>query len=159
MFREMRRKNKEIQDEKLVMDILSRVDYGTLATIGENGYPYSVPVNHVVMNGKIYFHCATTGQKLDDIKNNQKVSFSVVDYSQIDAEAFSTIYTSVIAFGKAHIVEDKEEWKDALMEISQRFSAEFIEKAMPMIERNALATHVVCIEIEDIKGKSSRKEI
>ena len=57
MFREMRRKEKQLGKE-MVEDILKKGEYGTLATIGENGYPYALPLSYDYFDGKIYFHGA-----------------------------------------------------------------------------------------------------
>ena len=75
MFREMRRKDREISinDSR---EILTKACYGVLSTISENGYPYGVPVNYVFYNGYIYFHSAKEVHKIDNIKNNSKVSIT-----------------------------------------------------------------------------------
>ena len=71
MFREMRRKKQKLT-EKQCIDILKRAKTATLALHGDDGYPYSVPVNYVYLDGKIYFHGAKSGHKIDAIKNNSK---------------------------------------------------------------------------------------
>ena len=73
MFREMRRKKQKLT-EKQCIDILKRAKTATLALHGDDGYPYSVPVNFVYEDGKIYFHGAKEGHKIDAIKNNPKIS-------------------------------------------------------------------------------------
>ena len=73
MFRKMRRKKQELT-EKQCLDILRRAKTATLALSGDDGYPYSVPMNFVYEDGKIYFHGAKEGHKIDAIKNNPKVS-------------------------------------------------------------------------------------
>ncbi|ABR48427.1 pyridoxamine 5'-phosphate oxidase-related, FMN-binding [Alkaliphilus metalliredigens QYMF] len=77
MFRELRRKDREIKNNE-VIQIIENSDYGILSTVSQNGYPYGVPVSFVFINNSIYFHCATEGHKLDNILNNNKVSFCVV---------------------------------------------------------------------------------
>ena len=76
MFKEMRRKDRMLTKEEL-LDIMATAEYGVLSTVGEDGWPYGVPVNFVYNGGKIYFHAALTGQKLDNILFNNKVSFCV----------------------------------------------------------------------------------
>ena len=84
MFREMRRKGQQISQEEC-SEILLRAKTGILGLHGDDGYPYTVPVNFVYTPGKdgqpgtIGFHCAKTGHKIDAIRRNEKVSFTVVD--------------------------------------------------------------------------------
>ena len=66
MFREMRRKKQQLADEEC-RSILERGKTGVLAVNGDDGYPYAVPVNYVFSNGKIYFHSALSGHKVDAI--------------------------------------------------------------------------------------------
>ena len=93
MFREMRRKNCVIS-QKTAEKILREGDYGVLALSGDDGYPYAVPINYAVEGDKIYFHSAKTGNKLDAIKNNDKVSFCVVDRHEVITEEFTTYFSS-----------------------------------------------------------------
>ena len=94
---------------------------GTLA-LAENGdYPYAVPLNYVYYNGKIYFHCAITGHKIDIIKKQNKASFCVIDKDTVVPRKYTTFYRSVIVFGKAEIVEDDVEKMVALKELSYKY--------------------------------------
>ena len=108
MFREMRRKNCVISRET-AEKILREGDYGVLALSGDDGYTYAVPINYAVDGDKIYFHSAKTGHKLDAIRNNDKVSFCVVDRHDVVAEEFTTYFTSAIAFGRIKIIEDNND--------------------------------------------------
>ena len=68
MFREMRRNRQQLTDAESVA-ILERNTHGVLAVCGDDGYPYAVPLNHFMMDGRVYFHCAVEGHKLDAILN------------------------------------------------------------------------------------------
>ncbi len=105
MFREMRR-SKQILSQETAEKILREGDYGILALSGDDGYPYTVPINYAVEGNKIYFHSAKTGHKIDAIKNNDKVSFCVVDRHDVIAEEFTTYFSSAVAFGRIKIIED-----------------------------------------------------
>ena len=76
MFREMKRKERQLSAE-LTEKILNKCTSGVLSVIGDDGYPYGVPVSYAYSDGKIFFHCAKEGHKVDAIKNNPKVSFTV----------------------------------------------------------------------------------
>ena len=108
MFREMRRNKQALSDEEC-REILERCTSGTLAVLGDEGYPYAVPLSYVFINGHIYFHCARAGHKLDAIRACDKVSFCVIDRDEVIPEKFTTKYRSVIVFGRAREVTDPEE--------------------------------------------------
>ena len=77
MRKQMRRKDRQVFG-KDIEDILINGEYGTLSTIGDNGYPYIVPLNYIYYNNSIYFHCAKDGHKLENIRQSNKVCFCVV---------------------------------------------------------------------------------
>jgi len=82
----MRRKHCQITDYQEIERILGSTTIGRLATIGADGYPYVTPVNFVFYEGKIYFHCATEGEKLDNLTRDPKVCFEVdIPLAYIDA--------------------------------------------------------------------------
>ena len=87
MFRETRRK-KQVLSEQECADILARREWGVLGLHGDDGYPYTVPLNYVYYNGIIYFHSARTGHKIDAIDRDDKASFCVVDKSDLVPEKF-----------------------------------------------------------------------
>ena len=108
MFREMRRKNQELSHEDTIQ-VLKRGTNGVLAVIGDEGYPYGVPLSYVYVDGKIYFHCGLSGHKADAIRSNDKVCFTVIDQDKIVAEELTSYFRSVIVFGRAVILADPEE--------------------------------------------------
>ena len=108
MFRKMRR-FKQLLSEEENLRILREGRTGIMACLGDDGYPYTVPLNYVYVDGKIYFHCAKTGHKLDAITACDKVSFCVIDRDDVDADARATNFRSVIVFGRAKIVTDEEQ--------------------------------------------------
>ena len=108
MFREMRRIKCKLQDE-VAEKILREGLYGVLAVTGDEDYAYAVPINYAYANGKIYFHSAKTGHKIDAMKKNSKASFCVVDRHEVIAEEFTSYYTSAIAFGRMKVVEDNDD--------------------------------------------------
>ena len=79
--------------------VLSRGSHGVLALAGDEGYPYAVPISYVYEGGKLYFHCAKSGHKLDAIARCPKASFCVVDQDQVVPQEYTTYFRSVIAFG------------------------------------------------------------
>ena len=112
-FREMRRK-RQMLSAKESEEILRRMTNGTLALHGDGGYPYTVPVSYVYSDGRIYFHTATQGHKVDALMRNDKVSFCVVEQDDVKPAEFTTYFRSVIAFGRARILTDETEKRAAL---------------------------------------------
>ena len=153
MFREIRLKDRVIEDEKAI-EIVIKGSYGVLSTIGENGYPYGVPLNYTYFDNCICFHCARKGHKLDNIDFNNKVSFCVVTESDVLANEFDTDYESAIAFGKAAVVTDDSEKKDILLSILNKYSAEYLEAGQSYIKKYWDETKVVKIKIEHLSGKA-----
>src|SRR5471030_1179003 len=100
MFKEMRKKDREIFNED-IEEILNQVEYGFLSTIGDDGYPYAVPLSYIYYDKCIYFHGAKEGNKLQNIEKNNKVSFCIVTDTEVLQSKFTTNYKSVIAFGLA----------------------------------------------------------
>lgn len=154
MFKGMRRSEREISIEG-VNGILEVGEYGVLATVGENGYPYATPVSYVYYNKSLYFHSALEGSKLDNIKYNEKVSFCVVGKTKVLQGKFSTEYESVIVFGKAFEAKGEEK-KEALIAIAEKYSPDFKVEGLQYIDRAIDKTCVIRIEIERVTGKARR---
>ena len=153
-MREMRRKDRQIRAEES-KDILRDGSYGVLSTMGEDGYPYGVPMNYVFANQAIYLHCATTGHKLDNIAHNQKVSFTVVGKTEILPEKFSTKYESVIVFGRARKISGDEKTAGLSLFVD-KYSSDFQDEGKAYIKKNAASTCLIEIQIEHITGKAKR---
>lgn len=98
-FRPMRRKGRELSGAECE-DILERGTSGVLALEGDEGFPYAVPLSYVYAGGKIYFHCAKSGHKLDAARRSKRASFCVVDRDDVEPESYTTRYRSVIVFGR-----------------------------------------------------------
>jgi hypothetical protein len=147
----LRRKDREIEG-KDAMQILIRGEYGTLSTVGEDGYPYGLPVNYVVIGDRIYIHCAKEGKKLSNIAYSDRVSFSVVGKAAVVPEEFSTNYESVVVYGRALQIDGVEKG-EALFGFIEKYSPKRIEEGRAYIGRMENATTVVRIEIERVTGK------
>ena len=110
MFRTMRRFKQQISEEECIR-ILQEEKRGILSMHGEDGYPYGIPMNHWYNpeNGKLYFHCAKTGHKLDAIRKNDKVSYCVYDQGFRKDGDWALNIRSVVVFCRARIVDDAED--------------------------------------------------
>ncbi len=123
VFREMRRK-KQVLSQKEVEDILHKGTSGVLALLGDNDYPYAVPISYVYDDGKVYFHSAKSGHKIDAIQRTAKASFCVIDEDLVVPEEYTTYFRSVIAFGRIRIVEDDSEKRAAIEKLAIKYAPE-----------------------------------
>jgi nitroimidazol reductase NimA-like FMN-containing flavoprotein (pyridoxamine 5'-phosphate oxidase superfamily) len=153
MFRKMRRAGKELSKET-AEKILNEASYITLALHGDDGYPYSLPVNHIYADGKVYFHCALEGHKLDAIGGDERVSFSVVARSDVISAKFHTDFLSAVAFGRARVVSDDAAKRSALVRMLEKFSPEHMEAGKKYMESDLHKAAIVEITIEHLSAKA-----
>lgn len=153
MFRSMRRSRQQLTDSEAI-DILCRRHTAVLALSGDDGYPYAVPVNYAYADGRIYFHGAKTGHKLDAIRRCDKVSLCVIDHDELVSEELTTYFRSVIVFGRARILEDEEAVHHAALVFGLKYNEDEM-KVEAEIKREAPA--LACVEItpEHITGKEA----
>lgn len=153
MFREMRR-NRQLLSVKDIAAVMNRCTNGILACLGDEDYPYAVPLSYVYFNGKIYFHSAKAGHKMDAIIKHQKVSFSVVDEDTVISREYTTYFRSVIAFGKARIAEG-DEVLDAFTALVKKYSGDQLEEARQKEIAACTQACIVAIDVEHITGKEA----
>lgn len=153
MERSMRRRDRETSREG-AEGILKAGRVGTLSTVDKEGQPYGVPLNYVYYKDAIYFHSALEGHKLDNINFNNNVCFSVYGRDEILPDKFSTRYESVVAFGKARVVDGQEK-REALVEFINVFSPGYTDKGIKYINADIDKCLVVKIEISSLSGKAA----
>lgn len=154
MFREMRRAAQQLSEEES-LQILREGKSGVLSLLGDEGYPYGVPLSYSCVGGNLFFHSAVTGHKIDAVKGCDKASFCVVGQDDVQPEALTTSYKSVIAFGRVRIL-DGEEKRCAILSIGRKYSGvlgeeKLLEEINGAMDRMCL----VCLEIEHLTGKKS----
>ena len=110
MFRKMRRFKQEL-DKETCIEILKKEKRGVLAVHGDDDYPYAIPLDYYYEeeNGRIYFHGAGEGHKIDAIRRDPKVSFCVYEKGEPDEGGWFLYVRSVIVFGQIRIVEDEQQ--------------------------------------------------
>ena len=153
MFREMRRIKQQLSVEEAV-EIIKSHNTCTLALAGDDGYPYSLPISYAFIDGKIYFHCAKVGHKIDAIKSNEKVSLSIIHSDEIIEERFTNKYKSVIVFGKAKIIDGQSESLHKCAQMTRILCPDMSDDDInEEIEHFSNQTAVVEITPEHITGK------
>ena len=156
MFREMRRQKQELSRKECI-NILEKEPRGVLALSGDDGYPYAVPLSHVYVDGKIFFHGASEGHKIDAIRKNPKASFCVMDKGMKKEGSWWYTFRSVIVFGKITIINDRDEKIDRLTHLGNKFFPS--EKdTEDEIERLLDRTEVFELTVEHMTGKLVREK-
>lgn len=152
MFREMRRFKQQISEEECIR-ILKEQPRGVLSMLGDDGYPYGIPLDHLYMeDGHLYFHCAKEGHKLDAISACDKVSYCVYDQGYRKEGEWALNINSVVVFGRIRIVDDEEKKREICTKLTRKFTddEEYLKKEMI----NAFP-RVCCLELipEHMTGK------
>lgn len=150
----MRRKRQQLSNEDSV-GVLQRATSGTLALLGDNGYPYAVPISYVYSEGKLYFHSALSGHKVDAIRNYDKASFCVIDKDDVKPEKYTTFFRSVIAFGKIHIIEDETEKLEAARLLGNRYNPNQEVALQKEMESGLSRMLAIRFDIEHLTGKEA----
>lgn len=156
MFRTMRRSNQQMK-QVFAEQILHSATSGVLSLCGEDGYPYGVPMSFVYNAGKLYFHSARSGHKVDAIRQNEKASYTVVVQDDIVPERYTTLYRSVIAFGKIHVVEDETERLYAIQLLAEKYNAEGNDASWRKEINDCPNFLVLGMDVEHLTGKASRE--
>ena len=153
MFREMLRKKQQLPEEECI-EILKNELRGVLSVIGDDDYPYGMPINHFYCeeDGKIYFHSGRKGHKIDAMKCHDKASFCVYDQGFRRKGEWALNIRSVIVFGRIEFIEDKEKIYEIARRLSHKFTddEEYIEHE---IVRSGPGTLMFALVPEHMTGK------
>lgn len=149
-------KNNQMNDSEIA-DLLSRMDVGAISTIGEDGFPYTVPVNFVTVDGKVYIHGRKIGEKVDNIKRDSKVCFTVwqrkgYEDCGIPACDTTTVYECAVIRGNVVFIDDNDEKAKVLQAIVDKLVPD--KKDMDM--KKVPPTLVYMIEPTSVTGKYHR---
>ncbi len=149
----LRRKDRALEEAE-AMGLLQEAEWGVLASVDEAGWPYTVPVNHAVVNGALIIHGATVGHKLANIAFNPKVSYCVVTQAESLPLELATRYASVIVFGWAELLTDEGERREALRALGLRFAPGQPGLVDAEIDKHLFRTAVLRILVERVTGKA-----
>ena len=148
----MRRRGQALSQDACV-EILNRGTSGVLALSGDDGYPYAVPLSYIYDSGKLWFHCAPGGHKLDALQNSDKASFCVIGRDEIVPEKFTTFFRSVIAFWGVRILRVVGVRWSALEKLAEKYSP-----GIPSEREIGGAWNRVCLlelSVEHLSGKEA----
>ncbi|MBQ3390893.1 MAG: pyridoxamine 5'-phosphate oxidase family protein [Clostridia bacterium] len=153
MFRTMRRHNQEQPREECIR-ILQTEKRGVLAVLGDEGYPYAVPLNFYYdeVENKIYLHGAKEGHKLDAIRRCEKVCFTVWNQGFLKEGDWAYYVTSVVVFARAELITDPEVTREKVRAIGLKYypSAEDVDM---LLQKTADRLQLISLQIDSMTGK------
>ena len=153
MFRDMLRFKQQLSDEECI-EILKREPRGVLSVLGDDDYPYGMPINHYYCeeDGKLYFHGGGKGHKIDALRRHDKASFCVYDEGYRKDGDWALNIKSVVVFGRVEFVEDRERVYDISRRLSHKFTDDetYIDAE---IARSGPKTLLFALTPEHITGK------
>ena len=155
-FRPMRRLKQALPEEECFR-ILGSAYRGFLSVNGDGGYPYSVPINFVFEDGKLYFHCAKEGHKLDAIRACDKACFTVLDEPEKEPGDWWYHVKSVICFGRVNIIADERERTYRLRSLAGKYFPADNDTESDIL-RNGPKAEILAFTIEHISGKAVREK-
>lgn len=154
MFRDLRRSKQQLNDADC-FEILEKGKQCVLAVQGDDGYPYTIPLNYAYYKeNTIYFHSAKKGHKIDAINNNPKVSLCIIDKDDIIPQEYTTYFRSVVAFGKAQVVENDEEKLKGMKLLNAKYAPNQ-PREDELIAKEWEFLAIVKIDLEHISGKEA----
>lgn len=155
MFRKMRRNKQKLSLNESI-DILHRNTSGVLGLMGDDGYPYTVPVSYVYCDNKIYFHTGKEGHKVDAINNYDKASFCIIDKDEVVPCEYTTYFKSVIAFGKIRFINDENEIKYSIDMLAKKYAPDDTEQNRQVaVDKEYDMLAMAVMDIEHITGKQA----
>ena len=153
MFRDMRRKNKQLPVEA-ARSVLLEARRGVIAVNGDDGYPYAVPVNflYIPEDGKIYIHGSAAGHKADSLRRSDKVCFTAYSEPEIKDEKWAPYVSSAVVFGRCRMIQEPDEVSKLIRMLAGKYypSAQLIEEE---IQKSAKAATIFEITVEHLSGK------
>ena len=153
MFRPMRRRGQEMPPDECE-EALQSGSSGVLALLGDEGYPYAVPLSYAYHEGKLYFHCAKSGHKLDAVKRSPRASFCVIVRDDIAPKEYTMHYKSVIVFGTVGIIEEEDKKKKAIEALGRKYAPD--DSALNMSEVINKAWDNLCMLEMTIEHKTGK---
>lgn len=150
----MRRKDRE-KSKEYALSVVDKCEYATLATVNDDGSPYCIPISIVRNGDEIYFHCAVSGQKIDNIKRDNRVCLTCVGDTYLPKDEFTAKYESAVIFGTAYEIIDDAEKIAAMKLLCEKYTMDYMPNFDSEVTRSIKRTAVWKIKIEQITGKSN----
>lgn len=151
------RRFKQALSREVCEEVLARGTSGVLALHGDDGYPYAVPLSYLYVDGRLVFHCAKVGYKIDCVRKNCKASFCVVDQDEIIPEEYTTYFRSVICRGQVRILEDRQEIMDLCTALGEKYRPGHPQDSRAAVENAMNRLGIMVMDVEEMTGKEARE--
>ncbi len=153
MFRPMRRIKQQLSDAE-ALEVQKNAKRGVLSVTGDDGWPYGVWLNpyYREADGRLYFHGAKEGHKIDALRKDARAAFTAIDEGVRDEGGWALTFRSVVVFGRVEFVEDHAFALEVCRELARRFnpSEEDIEKESQLA---GARLQILCLVPEHLTGK------
>ncbi len=149
------RRSRQLLSREDCESILNEQTSGVLSVYGDDDYPYGVPLSYVYADGKLYFHSAKTGHKIDAVRKNNKVSFTIIAQDNIVPEEYTTHFRSVIVFGRVRILETDTEKRVAIEQLAEKYMPDLKEGRLQEIDREFSRLCMLELTIDHMTGKEA----
>lgn len=149
------RRNRQLLPEEESIAILENGTSGVLALSGDGGYPYAVPISYVYNDGRLYFHSALNGHKIDAIRRNELASFCVIAQDIVVPAEFTTRFRSVIAFGRIRIIDEPVEKRRTAELLAAKYDPDNLGNLDREMKKGFDRMCMIELEIEHLTGKEA----
>ena len=152
----------QIRSYEKVKEFLNEEHVGRISSIDANGYPQIIPMNFVFLNDAVYMHSHVRGEKLDNIKRNNKVGFEADRELEFlpsyfedpkNASLADTLYISIVIKGRAILVSDREEKTLALNGLMKKYQPEGMYEPIQSNQHVLDAVAIIKVVPEILHGK------
>ena len=137
------------------LDVLARADVATVSLSTPQG-PYGFPVSPVCRDGRLYFHCAEAGRKIDALAADPRCWISAYTDVAPAADAFTTFYASAMAWGDLEPVTDPSEKTAALRALCEKFTPSNLPNFEAALSRSLPVTRLYALRLDHVSGKAKR---
>lgn len=159
MLTPLRRKDRQTSRED-ALRVLAESEYGFLALAGADGVARAIPMAHVLVGERLYFHCAKGGQKLDDLAHQPRAGYTCVLRAENVPEKYTIQYASAMAEGPVVIVADEPERRAAIRALMEKFSPQHLDcPAYDKMMQAMPAILLLRLDIETVYGKANRGKV
>ncbi|MDR2050073.1 MAG: pyridoxamine 5'-phosphate oxidase family protein [Treponema sp.] len=149
---QMRRKDRE-ESRETALQVIDKASFGVMATVDSDGEPYCTPLSFVRDGEVLYFHCALSGHKIDNLKRDPRVCVSFTGEISFPEDDFTVVYESATVMGTAKEVTEDEEKIRGLRLLCERFTPKNMAAFDGAIAKSLAATGVWKISIGDVSAK------
>lgn len=154
-----RLRQKAVFDTRSRDEFLSANQVGTLAFVGDDGFPYQIPIAYGYLDGEIFIHGSTAAGGLRQVADGRPVSFGVFRQTGLvlarSAFESSMHYTSYVGFGGCESIEDSNQKDELLTKLTEFLFPGRSAELRSNSKKELAATLLLRVDIKQWSLKSS----